>query len=320
MLMKLEKNVFIHSYSFGHISLIDKNALQIWKNPDVKLINATLLPNKEYDPELQMCAFLDLKYPDQAPHEIYASYARDWCVPKLKSFYDFLVEKHNIDCIIIIDGGSDSLMKGDESGLGDPIEDAVSVMAANLIEKQIPKILLAVGVGSDRFNDVSDASTLRAIAEITRLGGFLGSISLEPNNAGLAFYSSCLHYIYERQTFRSVLSGVIVASAWGHHAFDVPSDMVAQTPTPQDLPGMYRFPVGLKRIQPGQCYLWPLMAHIWAFDVTVVAKRSYICQWICKANSQSQCNNELYKGRQELKKIGELLNVEDFPTHEQMKY
>jgi hypothetical protein len=300
-LIALGKRVYIHSYSFGEVGGIDPRAKTAWSEPVVKVIHAALKSNNgcHYDPELNMCAFLDEQYPDGAPHEIFASYAREWTVPTLTRFYSHLVQKYAIDAIVVFDGGSDSLMRGDEAGLGDPIEDAVSVMAVHLTKaalvideneggggvaaatdsivtptttnsnsifpmsnsnnnantnakfmlnhnttndnskrarrdsdssmlverrKPLEKLLCSVGLGSDRYNDVSDASSLRAIAEITRAGGFRGSLSLEATSTGLVFYSKCLAYIYARQSFRSVLSGVIVASSWGHHAFDIPTD------------------------------------------------------------------------------------------------
>jgi hypothetical protein len=61
---------------------------------------------------------LDDNFPEEKPHSIYAYNARQFSVPMLKDLYKYFIEKHAIDTIIIIDGGSDSLMKGDEEGLG----------------------------------------------------------------------------------------------------------------------------------------------------------------------------------------------------------
>ena len=77
-------------------------------------------PNMQ--PEIGLCHFLDDEFPDDAPHSIYASYARDWTISKLHEFYSLLCKKHNVDAVIAFDGGTDSLVRGDEAGLGDPIE------------------------------------------------------------------------------------------------------------------------------------------------------------------------------------------------------
>jgi hypothetical protein len=36
----------------------------------------------------------------------------------LTELYNYFIDLHNIDTIVVVDGGSDSLMKGDEYGLG----------------------------------------------------------------------------------------------------------------------------------------------------------------------------------------------------------
>jgi hypothetical protein len=55
-------------------------------------------------------------------------------VPLLVDLYSYIVETHKIDAVVIFDGGSDSLMKGDEEGLGDPIEDCVSLTAVSKLQ------------------------------------------------------------------------------------------------------------------------------------------------------------------------------------------
>lgn len=85
-----------------------------------------------YQPEVGYCEFLDEQYPS-TKHFIYACYAREWPVPRLARLYEFLAQRHNVDALIVMDGGSDSLMRGDEDGLGDPLEDACSLGAASLV-------------------------------------------------------------------------------------------------------------------------------------------------------------------------------------------
>lgn len=48
--------------------------------------------------------------------------------------YEWLVSTLGADTLILIDGGTDSLMRGDESGLGTPQEDMVSLFAANAVK------------------------------------------------------------------------------------------------------------------------------------------------------------------------------------------
>ena len=100
-----------------------------------------------------------LGLPRAAPHSIYAYYARAFSVPMLRQLYEQLIQAHAIDAIVIVNGGSDSLMAGDEEGLGDPIEDAVSVATVASLDPRLLKILVSIGLGTDRYNHVSDAAS-----------------------------------------------------------------------------------------------------------------------------------------------------------------
>jgi len=173
------------------------------------------------------------------------------------------------------------MMKGDEYGLGDPIEDAVSVGAAASLRTMRHKFLISVGFGADRYNSVSDVASLRAMAEITKLGGFRGSIGVEPDTDGFLFYQQVLNTIYEKQTFRSVLSSLIVSSGKGEFGAIVPENSGG-------------------RVQEGAAFVWPLMSHLFAFDVDVVAKRSLIVQWIAPAKTVPESQYLLHLKRKEL--------------------
>jgi hypothetical protein len=299
-LMRLGKNVVIGSYSFGDPNKIT-GAIDVLKHAGVvaKRVTAASTPASHYGPEVHICSFLDLRYPSLAPHFVYAYYARSFTVPLLTRLYQKFIDSHSIDGIVLVDGGSDSLMVGDEEGLGDPIEDAVSVTTVASLKGLKARVLISIGLGTDRFNQVSDAASLRAIAELTRMGGFLGAVSLEPEAVGSRFYRDCLEHIYQRQGFRSVLAGTIASAVEGCFGRDeVP--LVLQ-----------------ERVQPGQLFLWPLMAVLWGFDVETVARRSLIANWIRECQTVPDCYTAVLQGRAELG--AGLRDVENLPRHEEMR-
>ena len=190
-------------------------------------------------------------------------------------------------------------MVGDEEGLGDPIEDAVSVATVASLSELKAKVLVVVGLGTDRFNQVSDAASLRAVAELTRAGGFLGAVSLEPSAAGSVFYRDCLEHIYQRQWFRSVLAGTIDSAVQGWFGRDEVPPMLEQ------------------RVQPGELFFWPLMAVLWGFDIDEVARRSSIAQWVRDCRSVNECHAEVHKNRHALGT--KLRKVENLQRHEEMR-
>eukprot|EP01124_Arcella_intermedia_P019160 TRINITY_DN262_c0_g1_i1.p1 TRINITY_DN262_c0_g1~~TRINITY_DN262_c0_g1_i1.p1 ORF type:complete len:360 (-),score=83.14 TRINITY_DN262_c0_g1_i1:31-1110(-) len=306
-LVRLQKKITIISFSFGDVSQI-LNSPVVWEQDGVKVkeVSSTSKQDAYYNPELSMVTFLDSKYPTQAPHKIYGCNARQFTVPLLTTFYQSLVDKDGIDAFILFDGGSDSLMSGDEEGLGDPIEDCVSVSAVSLLKNVREKILISVGFGSDRFNGVSDAASLRAVAELTSKGGFLGSVSIEPTSEGFECYQACVKHIYQRQQFRSVLTGLIIESAKGTFGY-LSSDN-------NNNPGL-----GLNtRVSGKTAFVWPLMSVLFAFDVTVVHKRSRLAVWIASAKTVQEMYNALREGRANLKKQQKLRPVENLPTQQEL--
>jgi len=311
-LRRLNKEVIIVSFSFGAVSAISGVAPVVWEKDGVmvKLVTSKSTPDSCYGPEVHMASYLDSQHPETAPHKIYACNAREFTVPLLHLFYSSLVKEHNIDAIVIFDGGSDSLMKGDEEGLGDPIEDCVSITAVSQLEGLKCKILISAGFGSDRFNHVSDASSLRAVAELTSMGGFQGSISLEPTSPGFKNYCGCVKHIYERQSFRSVLTGLIIASGNGNFGFDIPKTGKDKISVDVELE---------KRVRPGDAFVWPLMSMLFAFDVDVVVKRSWISEWIKQEKTVYGCYAALKAGRKKLQEEKLLRGVENLPSHEQMR-
>jgi hypothetical protein len=298
-LVRLGKRVVIGSYSFGLAQEIGGDAPVVFDSGGAlaKRVTAASVPDAHYGPEVHLCSYLDAHYPAQAPHSAYAYYARSFTVPLLSELYRQLVRDHNVDAIIVVDGGSDSLMRGDEHGLGDPIEDAVSVAAVASLDVRV-KALLSVGFGADRFNNVSDAASLRAVAELAAAGGFRGAVSLVPDAEGFRFYRAGIEHIYGRQTFRSALSGFIVAAGEGNFGNDEVHPLLAS------------------RVRGDGFFVWPLMAMLWGFDVDAVAARSLVVPWIRDCETVLECYAALERGRRLLP--GGVRDVEDLPRHAEM--
>jgi hypothetical protein len=300
-LKRLGKSVVIGSYSFGNPNRITGDAETIFERAGVvaKRVTGASSPDPYYGPEVHVCSYLDTVDPDSAPHSVYAYYARAFSVPLLRQLYEQLIRAHSVDAVVLVDGGSDSLMAGDEEGLGDPIEDAVSVTTVASLDPKIVKVLLSIGLGTDRYNHVSDASSLRAVGELTQMGGFLGALALEPSNPSFQFYRDCLEHIYQRQEFQSVLAGTIVSAIEGWFGRDL---------TPHRLQ---------RRVRQGELYLWPLMAVLWGFDVNTVARRSLISKWIAECPSVGDCVDAFLAARDALG--AGVRDVENFPRHEEMR-
>lgn len=298
-LIELGKNVVIGSYSFGLPDKLPEDAPTFDSGSDLKvqIVNGSMTADEHYAPEINLCRYLDEAF-ENKKHEIYAYYARDFTVGKLTSLYTRICEHHEIDAVLAFDGGSDSLMAGDEAAMGDVVEDLTTVTAISDLDVKL-KMMFVIGMGADRYNDVSDASALRAVAELSASGGFLGSISIEKDSEAHRFYSEAVMSIFSRQTFHSTIASFVLSTITGYYG----------NQKSEYLP----FPEGEER----HYYLWPLMSVLWAFNIESVAERSLIPEAIRSCENVPKAWKAITRMRQSI--IHRIRPVEDFPSHEEMR-
>jgi len=98
------------------------------------------------------------------------------CIPLLEA-YRAVVKHLDVDAIVLIDGGTDSLMRGDEAGLGTPEEDIAASPPLNDLDVE-KKFLVCLGFGVDSFHGVCHSHAFEAVADLTSQGAFLGAFSL----------------------------------------------------------------------------------------------------------------------------------------------
>lgn len=170
----------------------------------------------------------------------------------LAELYPILIEHLNIDALILIDGGVDSLSKGDEAGAGTFLEDSITLAAVEHLDLPM-KILACLGFGAEL--EVCHHNALENIAEITKLGGFLGSCALTKQMQVYQNYEAACRYVWEQPGHKkSHINMRVVSSVHGefdnHHFYN------------DYLP----IPV----------FVSPLMSLYWFFDAQIVIERSLI--------------------------------------------
>lgn len=135
-----------------------------------------------------------------------------------RAAYEHLVELLDIDALVLVDGGTDSLMRGDEAGLGTPVEDMATVAATRGLDLPT-KLLVCLGFGVDTFHGVCHAQFLEAVAAIGRAGGYLGAFSVLPEMPESALYLEALEYVHRLMPQMSIVNSS-VASAIEHEFGD----------------------------------------------------------------------------------------------------
>jgi hypothetical protein len=179
-----------------------------------------------------------------------------WCfdrvgVRPLVRAYRHLVQQLQLDTIVLVDGGTDSLMRGDEAGLGTPEEDISSIAAVDCLD--VPrKLLVCLGFGVDHYHGVCHAQFLEAVAEITRAGGFLGAFSLLAEMPEVRRYAEAVHAVVARMPRSpSIVSTSILSAIEGRYGDYHATDRTAGS----------------------QLWINPLMALYWGFKLDSVARR-----------------------------------------------
>jgi hypothetical protein len=184
-----------------------------------------------------------------------------WCFhktgarPLLKN-YRALTEHLSIDGILLIDGGVDSLMRGDEAGTGTLIEDATSLFVVNELTQVPTRLVGCLGFGAER--DIAYAHVFENIARLTKAGGSLGVCSLIPQMQVYQAYEEAVLYVQGKE-FQdpSVINSSIVSAVQGHY-------------------GNYHL---TEKTKGSRLWISPLMPIYWFFDLLTVAQHNlYLSQ------------------------------------------
>jgi hypothetical protein len=196
-----------------------------------------------YFPELHLCSFL-------GGTPIYA--IENAGAAAVRRAYDWLVEELRPDALVLVDGGTDILMRGDEEGLGTPEEDCSSLLAAWDVQVA-EKLVVCLGFGIDSFHGVCHAHFLENVSALIRDGGFLGSWSLCRESDEFAFFREACAYAFGAMPERpSIVNGSILSAVLGEFG-DVHST---------------------SRTRGSELFINPLMALYWGFDLGKLAERN----------------------------------------------
>ena len=232
------------------------------------------LSNRNYFPEKYLKLWLQIQ--GEEPH-VYA-FERTGVNP-LKNAYKSLIKEHKIDTIILVDGGTDSLMFGDEEGLGTPQEDICSMAAVYRtgLKKQF---LVSVGFGVDHYHGVSHFRFLENVATLIKDGGYLGLFQYTKEMEEVIKYLDAIEFANGRMKgMESIVSNSIVSAIQGeygnHHTTN--------------------------RTKESELWINPLMSICWCFDLKKVIQKNKYFSFIKDSNTMGELNGMLSQYRSGLK-------------------
>lgn len=213
--------------------------------PDCWRLDASTVVESRYHPETTLARWLEERG-DPSPV---------WTFPKtgtapLLHAYRTLVERQRIEAVVLVDGGTDSLLRGDEQELGTPLEDATSIVT--VADLGVPSWLVNVGFGVDHFHGVCHAQWLEAVAALTREGALLGVSTLVRGMPEVDAWLELVAFAnQEMPGYASIVCNSVKSAIEGsygdHHA--------------------------TRRTEGSKLWINPLMPLVWAFDLEPVARR-----------------------------------------------
>ncbi len=200
--------VHLASLSFSYLNGLDR-AREI---PEQSLyeVGAEAAVEGSYCPEAWLAAFLGTR---GAPRSI-------WCFDKtgvrpLAAAYRWLVAHLGIDLIVLVDGGIDAILRGDETSLGTPSEDLTSLAAVSGLG--IPARIACLGLGAELRDGIAHEQVFARIAELTRLGGYLGAEALISGTPRGELYRDAMAFVVAHQQLKkqSHVHKVVLAAMEG---------------------------------------------------------------------------------------------------------
>ncbi|MER8182679.1 DUF1152 domain-containing protein [Kitasatospora sp. NPDC094015] len=202
------KDVHLANLSFSHLHGLDTD---VWLESDVAAVRPDTRSAERYFPERTLARWLRTH---GMPDTVWA-FDRVGVRP-LRAAYRALVRHLGIDAILLVDGGTDILMCGDEAGLGTPEEDMASLGAVAGLTEVPERLVSCLGFGVDAYHGVNHSLVLENLAALDRAGGYLGAFSLPRDSREGALYLDAV--AHARDAFPehpSIVHGSVAAAVRG---------------------------------------------------------------------------------------------------------
>ncbi|UGQ11962.1 DUF1152 domain-containing protein [Yinghuangia sp. ASG 101] len=199
-------------------------------------------------------------------------------VRPLRAAYQALVRKLDLDALVLVDGGTDILMRGDEAGLGTPEEDMTSLAAADRI-KVPTRLVVALGFGVDAYHGVCHSHVLENLAALDRDGAYLGAFSIpRESREGRLYVDAVDHAVAETPSRPSIVQGSVAAAVRG---------------------GFGDVPLG-ERTAGTELFINPLMAMYFAVELEALARRNIYLTRLRQTNTMREVSAVIREFREGL--------------------
>lgn len=203
------KEVHLANLSFADLHGL---SLDVWLDQDVAAIRPDTDARGDYFPERTLARWLDA---NGLPSTVYAL-SRTGVQPLRAAYRALLAHLGGADAVILVDGGTDILMRGDEHGLGTPEEDMASLAAVDGLPEVPHRLVACLGFGVDAYHGVNHSLALENLAALERDGAYLGAFSLSRDSTeGALYLQAVAHAQASTPDHPSIVNGSIAAAVRG---------------------------------------------------------------------------------------------------------
>ena len=186
------------------------------------------------------------------------AFSREIGVSQLSKAYQKISSDHKVDAIVLVDGGTDSLMFGYEEAMGTPVEDQSSIAAVSTLEGVPVRLLACIGFGVDHFHGVSHGLFLENVATLEKTGGYFGCFSVSQHSTEGQLYIEGYSAIAKCMQ-PSIVCASITDAMRGHF-------------------GNHH---STRRTGSSRLFINPLMPVYWTFDLAKLAEQiPYVAQLV----------------------------------------
>ncbi|HEX7897643.1 MAG TPA: DUF1152 domain-containing protein [Planctomycetota bacterium] len=259
------RNVHLANLSFSNLEGEKRSHALYRVTADLKIEDG------RYFPEHYLCRFLRSKG-IEAP---VWGFERTGVAP-IAEAYRILKEELRLDAVLLVDGGTDSLMRGDESGLGTPQEDVASMVAADALGIE-RTFLLCLGFGVDDYHGVSHVDVLRAVQDLSE--HYLGAWALTPAMEEARAMAAAVEYAHSRQPdYPSIVCSSILSALEGGFG------------------DVHR----TERTAGSRLFINPLMCFYWMFRLRGVVGRLLYADRVRNSTTYTELNEGIRAFRREI--------------------
>ena len=131
-------------------------------------------------------------------------------VQGLHSAYAEIIVKHKIDSIILVDGGVDSLMVGDEVSAGTVLEDSISLAAVSRLGVA-HKYVACLGFGTEIEEDLNHYRVLENISSLIKAKAMVGGCALTSSMEAYKVYEQACQVAWTKGRKSHIHSRIIPA-------------------------------------------------------------------------------------------------------------